>query len=141
MEQCLFIVQHRDDTRWHVYETGFARSLASFELKEDAVEYAPARRGLPIRAGRAPRALGHAARRGWGHLRAAIATDTQKRFKVNTAIFNDPSLKSAKINIETFKGVAQLSGFVSSLTNIDQAVAVTRSIKGVTFIKNHMRLM
>ena len=40
MEQCLYTVQQRDDTRWHVYEAGFARSLASFGLKEDAVEYA-----------------------------------------------------------------------------------------------------
>jgi Uncharacterized protein conserved in bacteria (DUF2188) len=40
MEQCIYTVQRRDDTRWHVYETGFARSLASFGLKEDAVEYA-----------------------------------------------------------------------------------------------------
>jgi hypothetical protein len=40
MEQCLYTVQQRDDTRWHVCETGFARSLASFGLKEDAVEYA-----------------------------------------------------------------------------------------------------
>lgn len=40
MEQCIYTVQQRDDTRWHVYETGFARSLASFGLKEDAVEYA-----------------------------------------------------------------------------------------------------
>ena len=40
MEQCIYTVQQRDDTRWHVYETGIARSLASFGLKEDAVEYA-----------------------------------------------------------------------------------------------------
>jgi Uncharacterized protein conserved in bacteria (DUF2188) len=40
MEQCIYTVRQRDDTRWHVYETGFARSLASFGLKEDAVEYA-----------------------------------------------------------------------------------------------------
>jgi Uncharacterized protein conserved in bacteria (DUF2188) len=40
MEQCIYSVQQRDDTRWHVYETGTARSLASFGLKEDAVEYA-----------------------------------------------------------------------------------------------------
>jgi hypothetical protein len=40
MEQCIYTVQQRDDTRWHVHETGFARSLASFGLKEDAVEYA-----------------------------------------------------------------------------------------------------
>ena len=40
MEQCIYTVQQRDDTRWHVYETGIGRSLASFGLKEDAVEYA-----------------------------------------------------------------------------------------------------
>jgi len=40
MEQCIYTVQQRDDTRWHVYETGIARSLASFGFKEDAVEYA-----------------------------------------------------------------------------------------------------
>ena len=49
MEQCIYTVQQRDDTRWHVYETGIARSLASFGLKEDAVEYARdlARSGWP----------------------------------------------------------------------------------------------
>jgi hypothetical protein len=36
----LFIVQQRDDTRWHVCEIGFPRSLASFGLKDDAIEYA-----------------------------------------------------------------------------------------------------
>jgi hypothetical protein len=40
VEQSLFTVQQRDDTRWHVCETGFPRSLASFGLKEDAIEYA-----------------------------------------------------------------------------------------------------
>ncbi len=40
--------------------------------------------------------------------------DTVITGKVKTAIFNEPSLKSAEINVETFKGVVQLSGFVSS---------------------------
>jgi Uncharacterized protein conserved in bacteria (DUF2188) len=40
MEPCLFTVQQRDDTRWHVLETGLPRSLASFGLREDAIEYA-----------------------------------------------------------------------------------------------------
>jgi len=40
MEQCAFSVQQRDDTRWHIYETGSTRSLASFGFKEDAIEYA-----------------------------------------------------------------------------------------------------
>jgi hyperosmotically inducible protein len=34
--------------------------------------------------------------------------------KVKAAIFNEPTLKSAEINVETFKGAVQLSGFVSS---------------------------
>jgi superoxide dismutase len=34
--------------------------------------------------------------------------------KVKTAIFNDPTLKVNEINVETFKGVVQLSGFVRS---------------------------
>ncbi|MGZ5096287.1 MAG: BON domain-containing protein, partial [Burkholderiales bacterium] len=34
--------------------------------------------------------------------------------KVKAAVLNEPSLKSAEINVETFKGVVQLSGFVSS---------------------------
>ena len=40
--------------------------------------------------------------------------DTVITTKVKAAIFNEPTLKSAEINVETFKGVVQLSGFVSS---------------------------
>lgn len=60
--------------------------------------------------------------------------------KVKTAIFNEPNLKSAEINVETFKGVVQLSGVVSSQSNINKAIEVARSVKGVTSVKNHMRL-
>lgn len=60
--------------------------------------------------------------------------------KVKSAIFNDPTLKSAEINVETFKGVVQLSGFVSSESNRLKAVDVARSVSGVTAVKNDMRL-
>ena len=40
MERCLFTVRQRDDRRWHIYESGFPRSLASFGFRDDAVEYA-----------------------------------------------------------------------------------------------------
>ena len=60
--------------------------------------------------------------------------------KVKTAIFDDASLKSAEINVETFKGVVQLTGFVSTRANIDRAVAVARGVKGVTSVRNDMRL-
>ena len=66
--------------------------------------------------------------------------DTVLTTKVKAAIFNEPSLKSAEINVETFKGVVQLSGFVSSQANIDKAVQVARSVPGVDSVKNAMRL-
>ena len=66
--------------------------------------------------------------------------DTVLTTKVKAAIFNEPSLKSAEINVETFKGVVQLSGFVSSQANIDKAVQVARSVPGVESVKNAMRL-
>ena len=66
--------------------------------------------------------------------------DTVITTKVKAAVFEDASLKSAEINVETFKGIVQLSGFVSSKDNIDKAVSLTRSVKGVTSVKNDMRL-
>jgi osmotically-inducible protein OsmY len=60
--------------------------------------------------------------------------------KVKAAIFNEPSLKSAEINVETFKGRVQLSGFVSSRASIDRAVIVAQGVAGVTSVGNDMRL-
>lgn len=60
--------------------------------------------------------------------------------KVKTAIFHEPSLKSLEINVETFKGEVQLSGFVSSQAEINKAVEVARGVKGVKSVKNSMRL-
>ena len=60
--------------------------------------------------------------------------------KVKAAIFNEPTLKSAEINVETFKGQVQLSGFVSSWANVNQAVAVAKGVGGVTSVKNDMRV-
>ena len=60
--------------------------------------------------------------------------------KVKAAIFDEPTLKSAEINVETFKGVVQLSGFVGSQANIDKAVEIARQIKGVKSVKNDMQL-
>ena len=59
--------------------------------------------------------------------------------KVKAAIFNEPTLKSAEINVETFKGVVQLSGFVKYQADMDKAVEITRSVKGVKSVKNDMR--
>lgn len=60
--------------------------------------------------------------------------------KVKAAIFNEPTLKSAEINVETFKGVVQLSGFVNSQEDINKAIAVAGRVGGVKSVKNDMRL-
>jgi hyperosmotically inducible protein len=65
--------------------------------------------------------------------------DTVITTKVKAAILNEPTLKSAEINVETFKGSVQLSGFVSSHADINKAVEVARSVKGVQSVKNDMR--
>jgi osmotically-inducible protein OsmY len=66
--------------------------------------------------------------------------DTVITTKVKAAIFNEASLKSAEINVETFKGVVQLSGFVSTQANVNKAAELARGITGVTRVKNDMRL-
>jgi len=66
--------------------------------------------------------------------------DTAITTKVKAAIFNEPSLKSTEINVETFKGTVQLSGFVSSRADINKAVDLARGVKGVTSVKNDMRV-
>ncbi len=66
--------------------------------------------------------------------------DTVITAKVKTAIFEQPNLKTAEINVETFKGVVQLSGFVSSQENVNVAVATAKTVKGVSSVKNDMRV-
>jgi len=58
--------------------------------------------------------------------------------KVKAAILEDPMLKVFQINVETFKGEVQLSGFVDSAEASARAVEITRSVKGVTSVKNSM---
>ncbi len=66
--------------------------------------------------------------------------DTVLTTKVKSAIFADPTLKSAEVNVETFKGTVQLSGFVNSQADIDKAISVASGVKGVQSVKNDMRL-
>lgn len=60
--------------------------------------------------------------------------------KVKAALVNDPDVSAAEVNVETFKGVVQLSGFVNSRADMTKAVEIARGVKGVTSVKNDMRL-
>lgn len=62
--------------------------------------------------------------------------DTVITANVKAAIIKDETLKATEINVETFKGVVQLSGFVKSQADISRAVQVARGVKGVKSVKN-----
>ncbi len=62
--------------------------------------------------------------------------DTVITTKVKAAIFNDDELSVAAINVETFKGVVQLSGFVDERSDIARATEVTSAVSGVISVRN-----
>jgi osmotically-inducible protein OsmY len=68
----------------------------------------------------------------------AYVDDSVITTKVKAAVMEETSLKSAEINVETYKGVVQLTGFVSSRASIDRAVEVAKGVKGVKSVKNDM---
>lgn len=70
----------------------------------------------------------------------AYIDDTVITAKVKAAMLDALSLASSDINVETSKGVVQLSGFVRSRADINKAVEVARGIKGVKSVKDDMIL-
>ena len=67
-------------------------------------------------------------------------TDSWITRNVKAALVDDPAVRATEVNVETFKGRVQLSGFVSSDAAMSQAVHVAQGIKGVTSVQNDMRL-
>tara|TARA_R110002049_G_scaffold71546_2_gene184206 strand:- start:3501 stop:3812 length:312 start_codon:yes stop_codon:yes gene_type:complete len=66
--------------------------------------------------------------------------DTWITTKVKAALVDDPVAMAREVNVETFKGVVQLTGFISSKEAMDQAMEIARSIEGVSSVKNDMRI-
>lgn len=60
--------------------------------------------------------------------------------KVKSALVQEPGLKSTQISVETYKGVVQLSGFVSSSAMAARATELTRKVPGVRDVHNDMRV-
>jgi hyperosmotically inducible protein len=60
--------------------------------------------------------------------------------KVKTALLENPDIKSLDIAVVTRKGQVQLSGFVDSQVQIDQAIATANKVDGVTSIGNEMSI-
>lgn len=58
--------------------------------------------------------------------------------KVKASILGDSRLKMLQINVKTFKGVVQLSGFVDSSDVATRAVELARTVKGVKMVNNSL---
>jgi osmotically-inducible protein OsmY len=65
---------------------------------------------------------------------AAVST------RIRAQLLNEPDLSSSEINVETFKGVVQLSGFVQHKSDIAKAIEISKATQGVKSVKNDMRL-
>ncbi|MGB5132983.1 MAG: BON domain-containing protein [Steroidobacteraceae bacterium] len=64
--------------------------------------------------------------------------DSVITMKVKAAIVAEPTLKAAEINVETFKGQVQLSGFVHDAADVARASEVARNVDGVKSIVNSL---
>ncbi len=62
--------------------------------------------------------------------------DTAISTKVKAALAADPDVKATDVQVETFKGVVQLSGFVDSPEQVRRAVDMARRVEGVQDVKN-----
>jgi len=58
--------------------------------------------------------------------------------KVKAAIFDESTLKTLQINVKTYKGVVQLSGFVDSPQSVSKAGEVAGRVDGVKEVKNDL---
>lgn len=61
--------------------------------------------------------------------------------KVKTAIASDVGVKAASnVNVETYRGVVQLSGFADSESQASQAVTAAKKVNGVRSVRNDIRV-
>lgn len=60
--------------------------------------------------------------------------------KVKEAILQDPMTKVLDINVTTYNGDVQLSGFVSSEAEAGRAVQLAHGVKGVKSVTNNMQM-
>lgn len=67
-------------------------------------------------------------------------SDSAITASVKSALLADAVVKGLDVQVETRKGTVQLSGFVDSQAQIDQAVVLTRAVSGVNYVENGITL-
>jgi hyperosmotically inducible periplasmic protein len=69
-----------------------------------------------------------------------VIDDSVLTSRVKLALIDDPVTKAGQINVETYRGVVQLGGFVDTAQSKQQATKVARSISGVKEVRNDLRV-
>jgi osmotically-inducible protein OsmY len=60
--------------------------------------------------------------------------------KVKAKLVDDPVTKASQIEVETFKGTVQLSGFVDSAAAVSRAEQLAKDVGGVKDVKNSLQV-
>jgi hypothetical protein len=71
---------------------------------------------------------------------AAIVDDTVVAGRVRAALLDDPLTTAHRIDVETYRGVVHLSGFVDDAEAKSRATAVARTVSGVRDVVNELEL-
>ena len=66
--------------------------------------------------------------------------DTTLTSKVKTTLLQDPQVSGLAINVETFKGEVQLSGFATTEAERQRAESLASAVDGVAAVKNDILL-
>ena len=60
--------------------------------------------------------------------------------KVNAALIDDATTKALQIDVETYRGMVQLNGFVDSEDARTEAARIARSVAGVREVHNNLEI-
>jgi len=67
-----------------------------------------------------------------------VVDDTTITTKVKANILKEEGFKGLQVGVETYKGVVQLSGFVSTKAQIQRAGEIAKAVEGVKSVKNNL---
>ncbi len=69
-----------------------------------------------------------------------VIDDSTLTAKVKAGLIGDPITKAGQINVETYRGVVQLTGFANSSEQASLAEAAAKKVEGVRSVKNDVRI-
>ena len=73
-----------------------------------------------------------------GETAGQYVDDTVVTTRVKAALFDDMAMRTVQINVKTYQGTVQLSGFVDTASHAQQAGQIARGVEGVKQVKNDL---